>query len=60
MVIRATGAEAKVACGNVQLCASLEARIEGAVHAVRMRRERRQAARQQEAEGAAAGGEEGQ
>eukprot|EP00957_Ditylum_brightwellii_P077929 5923125-Ditylum_brightwellii.AAC.1 len=44
LVIRATGDEAKVACGNVQLCAGLEASIEGAVHAVRIRQEQRQAA----------------
>eukprot|EP00957_Ditylum_brightwellii_P162832 12399607-Ditylum_brightwellii.AAC.1 len=43
MVIRATGGEAKVACDNIQLCAGLEAGIEGAVHAVRMRRAQRQA-----------------
>jgi hypothetical protein len=43
-VIRATGDEAKVACSNVQLCAGLEAGIEGAVHAVRISREERQAA----------------
>eukprot|EP00957_Ditylum_brightwellii_P098296 7489607-Ditylum_brightwellii.AAC.1 len=49
MVIRATGDKAKVACGNLQLCAGLEAGIEGAVHAVRMRREKRQAELQQEA-----------
>eukprot|EP00957_Ditylum_brightwellii_P109784 8373171-Ditylum_brightwellii.AAC.1 len=44
MVIRACGDEAKVACGNLQLCAGLEAGIKGAVHAVRLRREERQAA----------------
>ena len=34
MVLFATGAEAKGACGIDQLCAGLEAGIEGAVHAV--------------------------
>jgi hypothetical protein len=41
MVLRKAGDQAKVACGNLQLCASLEAGIEGAAHAVRKRREAR-------------------
>ena len=32
-VLKVTGAEAKDACGNMQMCAGLEAGIEGAVHA---------------------------
>jgi hypothetical protein len=34
-----SGAEAKGTCGSVQLCAGLEAGIEGALHAVRLRAE---------------------
>ena len=34
LVIRASGDQAKMACGNIQLCAGLEAGIEGATHAV--------------------------
>jgi hypothetical protein len=43
MVVRAAGDQAKAACGNRQLCAGLEAGIEGAVHAVRRRRAERRA-----------------
>ena len=34
VVMRAAGDQAKTACGNLQLCAGLEASIEGATHAV--------------------------
>ena len=37
-VMRASGDQAKMACGNIQLCAGLEAGIEGATHAVGQRR----------------------
>eukprot|EP00957_Ditylum_brightwellii_P049122 3727055-Ditylum_brightwellii.AAC.1 len=43
LVIRVTGDDANLACSNLQLCAGTEAEIEGAVHAVRLRRERRMA-----------------
>ena len=38
LVIRAAGDQAKRACGNIQLCAGLEAGIEGVKHAVGKRR----------------------
>eukprot|EP00957_Ditylum_brightwellii_P167713 12767712-Ditylum_brightwellii.AAC.1 len=66
MVIRACGDEAKVACGNLQLCAGLEAGIEGAEHAVRLPLEAQQAVLQETAPGggegntAAAEGTEGE
>ena len=34
LVMRAHGDQSKTACGNLQLCAGLEAGIEGATHAV--------------------------
>ena len=34
LVMRAAGEQANTACGNLQLCAGLEAGIEGATHAV--------------------------
>ena len=34
LVMWAAGDQAKTACGNLQLCAGLEAGIEGATHAV--------------------------
>ena len=38
LVMRADGDQAKTVCGNLQLCAGLEAGIEGATHAVGQRR----------------------
>ena len=38
LVMRAAGDQAKTECGNLQLCAGLEAGIEGATHAVGQRR----------------------
>ena len=38
LVMRAAGEQAKMACGNLQLCAGLEAGIEGATHALGKRR----------------------
>ena len=34
LIMRAEGDQAKTVCGNLQLCAGLEASIEGANHAV--------------------------
>ena len=38
LVVRESGDQAKTACGNLQLCAGLEAGTEGATHAVGQRR----------------------
>ena len=38
LVMRAAGDQAKTTCGNLQLCAGLEAGIEGDTHAVGQRR----------------------
>ena len=38
LVMRAAGEQAKMACGNLQLCAGLKAGIEGETHAVGQRR----------------------
>ena len=38
LVMRASGDQAKTACGNLQLCAGLEAGIEGVTHTVGQRR----------------------
>ena len=38
LVMRAAGDQAKTACGNIQLCAGLEADIEGATHVMGQRR----------------------
>ena len=50
LVMRAAGDQAKTACGNLQLCAGLEAGIEGATHAVGQRRIERVLARRGEKE----------
>ena len=41
LVMRAAGDQAKTACGNLQLCAGLEAGIERATHAVGQQRIKR-------------------
>ena len=41
LVMRAAGYQAKTVCGNLQLCAGLEAGIEGENHAVGQRRVKR-------------------
>ena len=38
LVMGAAGDQAKKACGNLQLCTGLKARMEGATHAVGQRR----------------------
>ena len=38
LVMRESGDQVKTACGNLQVCAGLEAGIEGATHAVGQRR----------------------
>ena len=38
LIMRSAGDQAKTACGNLQLCAGLEAGIEGATHAVGQQR----------------------
>ena len=50
LVMRAAGDQEKTVCGNIQLCAGLEAGIEGAAHSVRQRRLDRLRARQRVAE----------
>ena len=59
LVVRAAGDQAKTACGNLQLCAGLEAGIEGATHAVGKRRLERVQRRSQEGGEAEADEEEG-
>ena len=49
-VMRAAGDQAKTACGNLQLCAGLEADIEGATNAIGQQRMKRSRARQKEEE----------
>ena len=48
VVMRAAGEQAKMACGYIQMCAGLEAGIEGATHAVGQRRVERVRARRVE------------
>ena len=54
LVMRAAGDQANTTCGNLQLCAGLEAGIEGATHAVRQRRLERVRVRRVETEDEAA------
>ena len=60
IVMRATGEQAKTACSNLQLCAGLEAGIEGATHAVEQQMVERVRARivKEEDEGATKAEEE--
>ena len=58
LVMRAAGDQAKTACGSLQLCAGLEAGIEGATHAVGKRRLERVRKRRGEEEKAEGSGEE--
>ena len=51
LVMRAAGEQAKMAYGNLQLCAGLEAGIEGATHAVGQRRVKRELDRRVESPG---------
>ena len=48
LVMRAAGDQAKTACGNLQMCAGLEAGIERATYAVGQRRLERVRVRQRE------------
>ena len=48
LVMRAVGDQAKTACGNIHLCAGLEAGREGETHAVVLRILERSRARQSE------------
>ena len=50
LVMRASGDQAKTACGNLQLCAGLEAGIEGATNSVEQRRLERVRGRRREEE----------
>ena len=51
LIMRAAGDQAKKACGNLQLCAGLEAGIDGATHTVGQRRVERVLAQRVEEEG---------
>ena len=50
LVVRASGDQAKRACGNIQLCAGLDSGIEGATHDVGQRRIKRVSSRRREYE----------
>ena len=50
IVMRVAGDQTKTYCGNFQLCAGLEAGIEGSTHAVRYRRIERVRGRRREEE----------
>ena len=58
LFMRAVGDQAKMACGNLQLCAGLEASLEGANHAVGQRRLERVRRRRMEDKYGTAEGEE--
>ena len=54
LVMRSAGDQVKTVCGNLQLCAGLEAGIEGATHAVGQQRLERVSERKEETEEKAA------
>ena len=58
LVMRAAGDQEKTPCGNLQLCAGLEAGIEGATHTMGQRRLEKVRGRQQEGEEAGGSVEE--
>ena len=58
LVMRSAGDQAKTACGNLQMCAGLEAGIEGDTHAVGQQRLRRVRERREEAEKEEVAGDE--
>ena len=53
LIMKAAGEQGKTACGNLQLCAGLEAGIEGDTHAVGQRMVERVRSRRGEEEGKA-------
>ena len=58
LVMRAAGDQAKMECGNIQLCTVLEDGIEGATHAVGHKRLERVRARRSKEEAGSLGEEE--